>query len=69
MRPAGLTREEYFGPEPADLLDARRRVEFCLDRMQHAIAERRFKLAQYYSAEDSKARERLRRLRHKYGMA
>jgi hypothetical protein len=68
MRPPGLSREDYFGPEPAELGDARRRVEFCLDRMMQAIAERRFDRARYYSKEDLKARDRLRRLREKYGI-
>lgn len=69
MRPAGLAREEYFGPEPADLRDAQRRIDFCVARIVDAIAHHQFEQARYYSAEDLKAREHLRRVREKYGLA
>jgi len=69
MRPAGLARQEYFGPEPADLMDAQRRVEFCVNRMVDAIANHKFEQARFYSAEDLKARDHLLRVRRKYGLA
>jgi ATP-dependent Clp protease ATP-binding subunit ClpC len=69
MRPAGLARQDYFGPTPADLIDAQRRAEFCVNRMVDAIANHKFEQARFYSSEDLKAREHLQRVRRKYGLA
>ena len=72
MRPAGVPRELWFAQagwntEPSDITEAERRVDFCLRRMEHAIATHDFPGARYYSNEDLKARENLRRLRARYG--
>jgi hypothetical protein len=69
MRPPGVSREEYFGSDPADLLDAQRRANFCLARMKESIALRNHHDAKFYSREDLKAREQLKRVREKYGLA
>src|SRR5215470_8781218 len=53
IRPAGVSREEYFGREPVDLADARREVAFC----------------QASGRGLRQARERLARVREKYGIA
>ena len=74
MRPAGVPRELWFAsakapcaPVPDDIAEAEKRVEFCLRRMEHAIATHDFPGARFYSNEDLKARERLRVLRAKHG--
>jgi hypothetical protein len=66
MRPAGVDREEFWGGAPGDLIDAQRRVDFCVSRMMDAIANHKFEQARFYSNEDLKAREILRRVREKY---
>jgi hypothetical protein len=76
MRPAGVARSVWFQdlrPPETDAQDeiaeAQRRVSFCLRRMEHAIANHDFQGARYYSNEDLKARESLRELKTKYGLA
>lgn len=75
MRPAGVPRELWFASArrmsaaaPDEIAEAEQRVEFCLRRMEHAIATHDFPRARFYSNEDLKAREKLRRLRAKYGL-
>jgi len=69
LRPVGVTRQDYWGAAPAELTGAQRRVEYCVDRMVHAIANHQFEQARFYSNEDLKAREHLQRVRAKYGLA
>ena len=76
MRPAGVARSVWFqnaGPSetgaPDEIAEAQRRVAFCLRRMEHAIANHDFQGARYYSNEDLEARESLRELQAKYGVA
>jgi hypothetical protein len=76
MRPAGVPREVWFAGAggngvgiPSELQEAQSRVELCLRRMEHAIATHDFQGARFYSNEDLKARETLRLLREKHGMA
>ena len=73
MRPAGVPGELWFATPrrsvPDEIAAARQRVEFCLRRMEHAIANHDFPGARYYSDEDLKAREQLRQLREKQGLA
>jgi len=54
---------------PSEITDAQRRIDFCISRMEQAIATHDFQGARFYSNEDLKARERLRQLRAKYGIA
>jgi len=75
MRPAGVPRELWFAsartmsaPAPDEIEEAEQRVEFCLRRMEHAIATHDFPGARFYSNEDLKAREKLRQLRPKSGL-
>ena len=51
---------------PDALLEAEQRVQFCLRRMEHAIANHDFPGARYYAGEDQKAREQLQQMRRKY---
>ncbi|HTS51347.1 MAG TPA: hypothetical protein VMH05_25545 [Bryobacteraceae bacterium] len=74
MRPAGVPREVWFASArtmsaavPDEIAEAERRVEFCLRRMECAIATHDFQGARFYSNEDLKARENLRLLRAKRG--
>ncbi len=74
MRPAGVPRELWFASAkasgaavPDDIAEAEKRVEFCLRRMEHAIATHDFPGARFYSNEDLKARENLRLLRTRHG--
>ena len=76
MRPAGVPKEMWFGSAmagrpavPEEVVQAEQRVEFCLRRMEHAIANHDFPGARFYSNEDLKAREKLRALRAKYGLS
>jgi len=76
MRPAGVPRELWFASAkapcsavPNEIAEAEKRVEFCLRRMEHAIATHDFPGARFYSNEDLKARENLRQLRLKYGVS
>ena len=76
MRPAGVPKEMWFGSPvggpsvvPDEVAEAEQRVEFCLRRMEHAIAHHDFLGARFYSNEDLKAREKLRALRAKYGIS
>ena len=64
MRPAGVPRELWFASArttsaavPDEIAEAEKRVEFCLRRMEHAIATHDFPGARFYSNEDLKARE------------
>lgn len=69
MRPAGVPREVWFAQGvPDEIAEAEKRVEFCLRRMEHAIATHDFVGARYYSDEDLKARADLRAARAKYGL-
>jgi len=75
MRPAGVPKEMWFCSAktgqlgvPDEVAEAEKRVEFCLRRMEHAIANHDFPGARFYSNEDLKARENLRVLRAKYGL-
>jgi hypothetical protein len=72
MRPAGVTRELWFaaagGNAPAnELTEAEKRTEFLVNRVVHAIANHDFEGARTYCYEETKAREKLRLLREKYG--
>lgn len=74
MRPADVPRELWFASAKApgaavndEIAEAEKRVEFCLRRMEHAIATHDFPGARFYSNEDLKARENLRQLLLKYG--
>lgn len=73
MRPAGVPGELWFaaprGSVPEEVAAVKQRVEFCLRRMERAIANHDFPGARYYSDEDLKAREQLRKLREKQGLA
>ncbi len=75
MRPAGVPRELWFSQasrcngEPDEIVEAQRHVDLCLRRMEHAIATHDFPGARHYSSEDLKAREQLRLLRTKHGLA
>jgi len=78
MRPAGVPRGLWFSTAGGSALQdgptdeitaAEQRVEFCLRRMEHAIANHDFTGARFYSDEDLKAREALRRLRRKREIA
>jgi hypothetical protein len=80
MRPPGVARKQWFGVQsspfkaldlidstlPAEMTEAQSRVEFNLDRMAAAISSYEFERARFYSHEDRKARDDLRRLRKKY---
>jgi hypothetical protein len=75
MRPAGVPRELWFASAgasragiPDEVAEAEKRVQFCLHRMEHAIATHDFPGARFYSNEDLKAREQLRQARAKYGL-
>ena len=76
MRPAGVPRELWFAsarPPCAavndEIAEAEQRVEFCLRRMEHAIATHDFPGARFYSNEDLMAREQLRLVRAKHGLS
>lgn len=76
MRPAGVPRELWFtsartvsAAVPDEIAEAEKRVEFCLRRMEQAIATHDFPGARFFSNEDLKAREKLRLLRAKYGLS
>ena len=67
MRPPEISRASYS--EAIDeVLAAQRSVDFNLRRMQEAIAIHAFVEARFYSDEDRRAREHLRRVRAKYGI-
>lgn len=72
MRPAGVPREVWFASAsrngPDEIAEVQQRVEFCLRRMEHAIATHDFPGARFYSDEDLKARAHLSRLRAKHGL-
>jgi len=68
MRPAGVSRQTY-GTAVDEVLEARKRVDFNLNRMQEAIAGHQFREARFYSDEDRKAREHLRLVLRKYKLA
>ena len=77
MRPAGVPRELWFAAAgdhaaanqiPDELIEAEKRTEFLVNRMVHAIANHDFEGARSYSLQEIKAREKLRRLREKYGI-
>ncbi len=68
MRPPGVSCEAY-GEALDEVIAARRLVESNLVRMQTAIYHREFARARFYSDEDRKAREKLRLVRRKYGIA
>lgn len=68
MRPPGVPRQAYA--EALDeVIEAQRLVESNLARMQHAIYRHEFAKARFYSEEDRKARELLRLLRKRHGIA
>jgi len=72
MRPVGVPRELWFASPrqsvPNEIAEAEKRVESCLRKMEHAIANHDFPGARFYSDEDLKARDHLRRLRAKHGL-
>ena len=68
MRPPEVSRESYSDAID-EVLAAQRSVDFNLRRMQEAIAVHAFVEARFYSDEDRRARERLRIVRAKYGIA
>ena len=68
MRPPGVPRQAYA--EALDeVIEAQRSVESNLARMQHAIYRHEFVKARFYSEQDRKARELLRLLRKRHGIA
>ena len=68
MRPPGVPRQAYA--EALDeMIEAQRLVESNLARMQHAIYRHEFAKARFYSEQDRKARELLRLLRKRHGIA
>jgi hypothetical protein len=69
MRPAGVPRGVWFAHASDEIVEAEQRVEFCLRRMEHAIANHDFPGARFYSNEDLKARENLRKLKARRGLA
>lgn len=75
--------EQYMSPQPAhvhetglrlgsaydEIAETEKQIEFYLRRMEHAIATHDFPGARYYSNEDLKAREHLRILKARFGLA
>jgi len=68
MRPPEVSKEVYGGALD-EVIAAQRLVDFNLGRMQQAIARHDFLKARFYSDEDRKAREHLRLVRRKFGIA
>lgn len=54
---------------PAEVIEARKHVQFILDRMDRAIASHQFEKASFYFHAEHKAREHLRLLQRKYNIA
>jgi hypothetical protein len=75
MRPPGVPWEAYYGdalvgvPEnalPNEVMEARRRTAWLVERILHAIAHHDFEGARTYSYQECQARDQLRLLREKY---
>ena len=69
MRPVGVGRAEWFGTAPEEVVAAQQRVDFLVGKMVHAIANHDFPGARSYSNQEREAREELRQLQSKYGIA
>ncbi len=69
MRPAGVSREDWFADFPDEQAAAERRVRLALEGMVHAIAHHQFEQASRFSAEEIEAREALRLLGKQAGPA
>jgi hypothetical protein len=55
--------------DPADnLAQIQKRIEFIMERMEHAIANHEFEKARFYSDEERKERENLRLLREQFNL-
>lgn len=65
MRPPDVSHRAYAAAVD-EVLEVRKLVSSNLVRMQQAIARRDFVQARFYSGEDYKAREALRRVERKY---
>jgi hypothetical protein len=73
FRFAAPARTERTAPSmqrdlPYEVLEAQTRVNVNLNRLLFAISHRQFREARFYSDEERKAREELRRVREKYGL-
>jgi len=53
---------------PTEVADIQKRIKFIVHRMENAIANHEFEKARFYSDEERKERENLRRLRDKYNL-
>ncbi|HLJ47038.1 MAG TPA: hypothetical protein VKU01_13565 [Bryobacteraceae bacterium] len=71
MRPPGVSREVWFAAaeRPDELYEAQQQVDLLVGKMVHAIANHDFPGARSYSSQEREARENLRRLQSKYGIA
>ena len=78
MRPTGVPQALWFAGAsaaagnsslPRELAEAQNRTDFLVNCMVYAISHHQFEKARFYSNEERKARENLRRLREKYNLA
>ncbi len=53
---------------PEEISDVQKRIKFIVHRMENAIANHEFEKARFYSDEERKERENLRKLREKYNV-
>ncbi len=53
---------------PPEVAEVQKRIKFIVHRMEAAIANHEFEKARFYSEEERKEREHLRRLREKYNL-
>jgi len=63
---AGARVRLIFDKLPGEIKDTERRLKFIVHRMESAIGNHEFEKARFYSNEEHKERENLRRLQEKY---
>ena len=68
MRQPGVSREAY-GAALDEIIAAQRQADFTLRRTQQALARNDFVRARFYSEQGRRARQNLRMIRRRYGVA
>ena len=66
MDEAGACAKLRRGALPEDVVEVQKRIRFIVKRIENGIANHEFEKARFYSNEERKERENLRRLRGKY---
>jgi ATP-dependent Clp protease ATP-binding subunit ClpC len=63
---AGAAAQLRQASLPAEVLEARKRIRFIMQRMEAAIANHEFEKGRFYSEEERKERDNLRQLRERF---